>query len=140
MADRRRTASGFSLVEVIITLVILSILATGVLGTLFYGKRAMESGQQKMIAAHLLESKIALFRSKGAKALSPTLAPQTYAEEELHNGLISWEILAPEEGNEYWKEAKISVGWDSRASAPVVHDTVSQCQWSRTIVAFFSEG
>ena len=139
MTDPRRTALGFSLVEVLVSLVILTVLATGLLGTLVYARRSMESGNQKMIAANLLQKKIEELRIQGAKTLLVTTTPEVVATEELHNGLIEWAISRPETTNENWKEVRVAAGWDSMVKPVESHASVQDCEFSKTVLVFLSQ-
>ena len=133
----RSQKSGFTLVEVVVSILILTIVAMGAGGAFVYTRRSMETGNQKIIAAHLIEAKIISCVDKGAKALAA--ATTTYATPELRNGLIERTITAPD-GTDNWKKVLIKVGWDDISAPAVVHTSISQCAYSRQAVVFLSQG
>jgi prepilin-type N-terminal cleavage/methylation domain-containing protein len=130
--------SGFTLMEAIVSMVVLTIVAMGAGGGFVYARRAMETGNQKIIAAHLIEARIADCMAKGAKSLA--VAVTTTTTPELRNGLIARTVAAPETGNDGWKRVTIKVGWDNLSAAVSTDTDISTRQYFREAVVFISQG
>ena len=64
MKDREEL--GFSLLEIIVSLVILSTLAAGIFATVSFAKRVSIQAQQKAIAVSLIQSRLNELKSKAA--------------------------------------------------------------------------
>lgn len=64
-----KNLNGFSLLEVIVSLVILSVVALGALAAMSQGKYGTMGGQDKLIAMHLVEEKLNELKEKGADEL-----------------------------------------------------------------------
>lgn len=142
MGNSKRATRGFSLLEILVSIVILTVLATGFLGTAVYARKKMETGNQRMIAASLLQKKITEFRIQGAENLAVVTNASERAEE-LYNGVLVWTISMPEAGNENWKEVVLTAGWDSmmkdEVAAPQVPSPGTR-EFSKTVVVFLSQG
>ena len=67
MKDREEL--GFSLLEIIVSLVILSTLAAGIFATVSFAKRVSIQAQQKAIAVSLIQSRLNELKSEGAADL-----------------------------------------------------------------------
>lgn len=65
----RNGTSGFSLLEIIVSLVILSALAAGIFSTVHFAKRVSIQAQQKAIAVSYIESRLSELKSIGADKL-----------------------------------------------------------------------
>ena len=68
--------TGFSLLEIIVSLVILSTLAAGIFATVSFAKRVSTQAQQKAVAVSLIESRLSELKSKGAANLDPVKSVQ----------------------------------------------------------------
>ncbi len=82
-----RNSSGFTLIEVVISMLIISTLAVGALGTVFYARRSAGTAQQKMIAMHLLEKKLSDIKTSTAVPAVGTGTPEDVSSE-LNHGVL----------------------------------------------------
>lgn len=60
----RRKMRGFTMLEVMVSVVIISAVALGVMGTVLYTKRASSIMQQRMIASQLIDRQLAEYKSQ----------------------------------------------------------------------------
>lgn len=136
MIKRHDVKKGFTLTEVVVALVIISIAAIGIFATLSHTKRATVAGQQKAICVLLLESQMNELKRIGAVGLThddsmadvaltdddikngvcPAGKPEHYcrAINESHGqmrGLLVAEIHQPNPADENFKEALVTAVW-----------------------------
>jgi len=144
MAEKRRakqtqpclTPSGFTLVEVIVSMVLISVLAAGIFVTISQNKRVSMRLQQKAIAAALVDQRMNELKRFGARDLTVTGPPASGANaacissdcvqiSELANGFRNTAITSPEPGNERIKEALVRVDWTDPRGAVMTESAVT---------------
>ena len=87
--------NGFSLIEVIVSMILLSLLAVGVVSTTAYGKNSRIQATEKLMAVTLLEKEMNQLRQAGAKNLGlGTTQRQTKKNEDGLDGNLITQIAA----------------------------------------------
>ena len=149
MTKIRVQKSGFTLVEVMVSVIMLTIVSVGAGGALVYARRAMENGNQKMIAVHLIETEIVKCMMIGAENLEVTSTtppspstPPGPTTPELNNGWIQRIVDEPDPGNSNWKSVVVKAGWDDigRPSRVCTNAGTTQCDNFREAMMFLSQG
>ena len=73
MNGSRSDKRGFSLLEIIVSMVIILTLAAGIFATVSFAKRVSIQAQQKQMVVSFIESRLAELKSKGASNLDPAV-------------------------------------------------------------------
>lgn len=115
--DRRTTNGGFSLLEIIVAMVILSLLGAGLFATVSYSKRMAIRNEEKLTALSLIEEKLGELKKEGARNLTvtETVTPKPLAP--LLNGEMTTTIAYGESSTtppENFKEVTVKVEWRDR--------------------------
>ncbi|OGW79401.1 MAG: hypothetical protein A3G33_03415 [Omnitrophica bacterium RIFCSPLOWO2_12_FULL_44_17] len=118
--------SGFSLVEVIISMMVIAIVALGAFAAMNYSKKSSKDAEEKMIAVSIVERKLNEFRTLNVLDLNVyndfqntvTLDTNTIngdISSFLNNGLIQDRIVQPNPPNDpAYKEVTVQVTWLDR--------------------------
>ncbi len=126
---RAKKNSGFTLVEIVVSLVVILGIAVGGLAAVFHSRQSAVVTQQKMVAYHLAEKKIVELKKQGAKNVAVTATPValSLSENDIHNGVIELTVSQPDAANDCWKFVKVTVGWDYPWKAEQVHTKIADC-------------
>ena len=109
--------SGFSLLEIMASLVILTILAGGIFATVSFSKRMAIRAEEKLIASSLVEQKLNELRQKGAVNV-PSGTSAASLGSALSGGTITTVVTPPlavgDPNREKLKEVMVTVSWTDR--------------------------
>ena len=123
----RRGAHGFSLIELLVTIVILSIGLFGVASMFLYGMTSQQYAQYSVIATDAADQKLEQMRSAGYNSITADNFPSPFPVEGLPQGegIVSWEPY-PDAGsvNQYKISVEVSWGGGRRVGGRVLHETV----------------
>lgn len=115
----RRRIGGFTMLEVMVSVVIISAVALGVMGTVLYTKRASSITQQRMIAIQLIDKKLNEVKSDGTRALVLNAAGSVFPEIKdpeskkfLRNISMQIAVTALKPSDPTLKKIVATVGWD----------------------------
>jgi prepilin-type N-terminal cleavage/methylation domain-containing protein len=108
---------GFTFVEVIVSLVVLTALAAGIFATVSYTKRMSLRAEEKTVAISLVEKKLNELKDNGASGFDPVVgSPTPYTQVEsilglLTNGTRTTSVTEPETN---LKEVLVTVTWTDK--------------------------
>lgn len=140
-ADRKQVlhASGFSMLEILAALVVLTIVAVGILGVMTYAKRSSAMMQQKMVAIHLIDKMLADIKKEDARSLSVGVEDVKAVPELRHGGMIR--TVESLESDPNLKQVTIQIAWDHPwKTGAEVPCTMPQCDKQETVTTVFYEG
>lgn len=117
MSKRLSDQQGFSLVELITSLIIITILAVGLSGTTSYAKQIEIRNRQRVQAGSILEQELMRLRQTGPRNLTvgTTTRPTTEAVEGV-DGVLTTEIIADATYSQD-KFLRLRIDWDNRSQA-----------------------
>jgi prepilin-type N-terminal cleavage/methylation domain-containing protein len=117
---------GFTLLEIMVSMVILLLLASGALSAVSYAKRASLRIQDKAAAVSFLELKMNEYKQKGAKSIASEPSASVCAPDPLcdndccldapgsfPNGKFNTKVVS-DPSDPGFKEVKVNVWWDER--------------------------
>lgn len=133
---------GFTMMEVLITMTLITVLAAAAIGNSFYTKRSSALLQQKMIALQLIDKRFSEIKKDDGKSL--TAGSVLIAVPELLNGQMTAGVTSV--GTDpALKQVTLTVGWRfpwkpcsaSQCSLPSAQDSECSCDKTETATTIF---
>lgn len=112
MAAKIRTQkTGFSLMEIVVALTVITVIAMVFLGSSAHAKRVSAMAQQKMVAVQLIDKKFSLIKVDNGKTL--VLGSTSEPILELRNGVMILDVTRAQPDNvDDLKQVVATVKWD----------------------------
>ncbi|HOW87850.1 MAG TPA: type II secretion system protein [Candidatus Omnitrophota bacterium] len=101
---------GFTLLEIMVSMVVLTVVAVGVIGTVAFTKRSAAEMQQRLSAIDLAEKKIAEIKTQKIGAIPLTHETITTAFSELSSAVMAYKV--EKLGVPYLFNVEIEIRWD----------------------------
>ncbi len=111
---KKSKAKGFTMLEIIVAVVIITSVAIGVMGAILHTRRSSNMMQQRMMAVQLINQKLTDLKSQSGKLVSQdnVLITDSDAIRFLKNSRMSIVITQLDPVDSMLKKAVVTIGWD----------------------------
>jgi prepilin-type N-terminal cleavage/methylation domain-containing protein len=118
--------SGFSLTELLVTIVVLAIGLLGIASMFMYGVTSRLYAQYSVIATDAADQKLEQVRSAGFNSITTSNFPSPFPVEGIPQGqgTVTWEPYPSGADNQYKVTVRVQWGGGRRVGGSVTHQTI----------------